>query len=215
MWSGHAEVSTVILINLLPHREAARKRRKEAFFVSLGIAALVGGVICGMVYVAYQAQIAAQNDKNEFLKVEIKKLENEIKEVSTLQAEIAALRARQQAVESLQADRNLPVYILTELVKQLPDGVYVTSMEQKDATLNLLGTAQSQERVAELLRNIGSNSQWFTKPELILIEAGAVSISAKDQRRVAKFTMRFQVRKPTDVFKPAAGASVAQEPKKV
>jgi type IV pilus assembly protein PilN len=214
MWLGHAEVSTVILINLLPHREAARKRRKETFFVSLGIAALIGLGICGLIYVAYQAQIAAQNDKNEFLKVEIKKLENEIKEVSTLQAEIAALRARQQAVESLQADRNLPVYILTELVKQLPDGVYVTSMKQENTTLNLLGTAQSQERVAELLRNIGNNSQWFTKPELIDIVAGAESISPKDQRRVAKFTMRFQVRKPTDVLKPATGASASQEPKK-
>jgi type IV pilus assembly protein PilN len=215
MWFGHAEVSTVILINLLPHREAARKRRKEAFFVSLGIAALVGGVICGLVYVAYQAQIAAQNDKNEFLKVEIKKLENEIKEVSTLQAEIAALRARQQAVEALQADRNLPVYILTELVKQLPDGVYVSSMRQDNTTLNLLGTAQSQERVSELLRNMANNSQWFTKPELIEIVAGAVAISPKDQRRVSNFSIRVQIRKPTDVFKPATGASAAQEPKKV
>jgi type IV pilus assembly protein PilN len=215
MWSSHAEVSTVILINLLPHREAARKRRKENFFVSLGIAALIGLGIGGLVYVAYQAQIAAQNDKNEFLKVEIKKLENEIKEVSTLQAEIAALRARQQAVESLQADRNLPVYILTELVKQLPDGVYVSSMRQDNTTLNLLGTAQSQERVSELLRNMASNSQWFTKPELIEIVAGAVAISPKDQRRVSNFSIRVQIRKPTDVFKPAAGASAAQEPKKV
>jgi type IV pilus assembly protein PilN len=201
----------VILINLLPHREAARKRRKEAFFVSLGIAAIIGGVICGFVYAAYQAQISAQNDKNNFLKTEIKKLENEIKEVSTLQAEIASLRARQQAVESLQADRNQPVYLLTELVKQLPDGVYVSSMKQDNVTLSLQGTAQSQERVSELLRNLANNSQWFTRPELIEIVAGTVSLGARDQRRVSNFSMRVQVRKPADVQKPAA---VASEPKK-
>ncbi len=207
----------MILINLLPHREAARKRRKEAFFVSLGIAALLGGIICGFVYAAYQAQISAQNDKNTFLKAEIKKLENEIKEVSTLQAEIASLRARQQAVESLQADRNQPVYLLTELVKQLPDGVYVSSMRQDNVTLSLQGTAQSQERVSELLRNLANNSQWFTRPELIEIVAGSVSLGARDQRRVSNFSMRVQVRKPADVQKPADApkpAAAASAPKK-
>jgi type IV pilus assembly protein PilN len=199
----------VILINLLPHREEARKRRKEAFFVSLGLAALVGGVICGLIYAAYQAQISTQNDKNAFLAAEIKKLENEIKEVSTLQAEIASLRARQLAVESLQADRNQPVYLLTELVKQLPDGVYIASMKQENAVLNLQGTAQSQERVAEFLRNLANNSQWFTRPELIEIVAGSVTLGPRDQRRVANFSMRAQIRKPTDVFKPAEAASAA------
>jgi type IV pilus assembly protein PilN len=213
LWLGDAEVPAVILINLLPHREAARKRRKEAFFVSLGIAALIGGVICGLVYAGYQARISAQNDKNNFLQAEIKKLENEIKEVSTLQAEIASLRARQQAVESLQADRNMPVYLLTELVKQLPDGVYVSSMRQDNVTLSLLGTAQSQERVSEFLRNLANNSQWFTRPELVEIVAGNVALSPRDQRRVSNFSMKVQVRKPTDVQKPAAAASAA-EPKK-
>lgn len=208
----------MILINLLPHREAARKRRKETFFVSLGIAALIGGVICGLVYAAYQAQISLQNDRNNFLQAEIKKLENEIKEVATLQAEISSLRARQQAVESLQADRNMPVYLLTELVKQLPDGVYVSSMKQDNVTLSLLGTAQSQERVSELLRNLANNSQWFVKPELLEIVAGNVNLSPRDQRRVANFSIKVQVRKPTDVQKPAAaasGAAITQEPKKV
>lgn len=204
----------MILINLLPHREEARKRRKEAFFVSLGIAALIGGVICGVVYAAYQAQISIQNEKNAFLTAEIKKLDNEIKEVATLQAEIASLKARQGAVESLQADRNLPVYLLMDLVKQLPDGVYVASMKQEGTNLNLAGTAQSQERVSELLRNMANNSQWFTKPELNEIVAGNVNLSPKDQRRVSNFTIRVQVRKPTDVQKPAAGASAPASVKK-
>jgi type IV pilus assembly protein PilN len=211
---GDAEVLTVILINLLPHREEARKRRKELFFVSLGISALIGGVICGLIYAAYQTQISNQNNKNAFLQTEIKKLENEIKEVATLQSEIASLRARQQAVESLQADRNLPVYLLTELVTQMPDGVYVSSMKQEDVNLNLVGTAQSQERVSEFLRNLANASQWFTKPELIEIVAGSVALSPKDQRRVSNFSIRVQVRKPTDLQKPASGASAAQVPKK-
>jgi type IV pilus assembly protein PilN len=151
------------------------------------------------------------------LQAEIKKLENEIKEVSTLQAEIASLRARQQAVESLQADRNMPVYLLTELVKQLPDGVYVTSMRQDNVTLSLSGTAQSQERVSELLRNLANNSQWFTKPELIEIVAANVALSPRDQRRVSNFSMKVQIRKPADAQKPAASAPsvpAAQAPKK-
>ncbi len=204
----------MILINLLPHREEARKRRKEAFFVALGIAALTGGVICGAVYAGYQAQISTQNTKNLFLQGEVKKLDNEIKEVSTLQAEIASLRARQQAVESLQADRNLPVYLLTEIVKQLPDGVYVSSLKQDNVTLSLLGTAQSQERVSELLRNLANNSQWFNRPELIEIVAGTVALSPRDQRRVANFSIRVQVRKPADVQKPGSAASAVQAPKK-
>jgi type IV pilus assembly protein PilN len=197
----------VILINLLPHREAARKRRKEQFFVLLGAAALLGGMVCGLVYGWYQAQISTQNDKNVFLEAETKKLDNEIKEVATLQAEIAALRARQGAVESLQGDRNLPVFVLTDLVKQLPDGVFVASMRQEGNTLSLTGSAQTQERVAEFLRNLNNNSVWFSKPDLIEVVAGNISLGAKDTRRVASFSIKTQVRKPTDVQKPAAGAS--------
>lgn len=204
----------MILINLLPHREAARKRRKEAFFVSLAIAALLGGALCGLIFVTYQANISSQNDRNTFLLAETKKLENEIKEVASLQAEIASLRSRQLAVESLQADRNLPVHLLTEIVKQLPDGVYITSMRQENTTLNLLGTAQSQERVSELLRNLANNSQWFSRPELVEIVAGSVSLGPKDQRRVSNFSVRTQIRKPTDAQKPTSGPSDLKTPQK-
>jgi type IV pilus assembly protein PilN len=106
------------------------------------------------------------------LRPEIKKLEGQIKDIATLQEEIAALRARQQAVEDLQADRNLPVHLLNELVRQLPDGVYLTSMKQDNQTVTLTGVAQSNERVSELLRNLGNNSPWLTKPELVEIVAG-------------------------------------------
>jgi type IV pilus assembly protein PilN len=199
----------VILINLLPHREAARKRRKEAFFVTLGAAALLGGLICGAVYVWYQAQISSQQSKNTFLQSEIKKLEVQIKDVATLQAEIAALRARQQAVEDLQSDRNMPVHLLNELVKQLPDGVYVSVLKQEGANLSMQGVAQSNERVSELLRNLANNSVWLTRPELVEIVASSVSLTPKDQRRVSNFSIKAQLRKPTDVQKAATDAASA------
>ena len=97
----------MILVNLLPHREAARKRKRELFFIALGIAAVVGGLIGGGVYSWYQAQIAGQQNKNTILKNEITRLDGQIKDIASLQQEIAALRARQTAVEDLQGNRNL------------------------------------------------------------------------------------------------------------
>ncbi len=199
----------MILINLLPHREAARKRRKEAFFVTLGAAALLGGLICGGVYVWYQAQISSQKGKNTFLQSEIKKLELQIKDVATLQAEIAALRARQQAVEDLQSDRNMPVHLLNDLVKQLPDGVYVSILKQEGANLSMQGVAQSNERVSELLRNLANNSVWLHRPELVEIVASSISLTPKDQRRVSNFAIKAQLRKPADVLKAATDAASA------
>ncbi|MDI1338386.1 PilN domain-containing protein [Polaromonas sp.] len=197
----------MILVNLLPHREAARKRRREAFFGALGISALVGGLLCGAVYSWYQTQISGQQGKNAFLKTEITRLENQIKEIAGLQQEIAALRARQMAVEDLQGNRNLPVYLLDELVRQLPDGVYITSMKQDNQVVLLTGVAQSNERVSELLRNLGNNSPWLTRPELIEITGRTITLGARDQRRVANFSMRVGLKRATDVQKAAASAA--------
>ena len=197
----------MILINLLPHREAARKQKREFFFVSLAIAALVGGLISGGIYSWFQAQISNQKDKNTLLKTEITKLEGQIKDIAGLQQEIAALRARQLAVEELQGNRNLPVYLLTELVKQLPDGVYITSMKQDNQIVAITGVAQSNERVSELLRNLANNSPWLTRPELIEITAASVALSARDQRRVSNFSMKVSLKRASDQAKPAASAA--------
>lgn len=199
----------MILINLLPHREAARKRRREAFYATLGAAALFGLLLAGVTFLWYQARISSQHSKNAFLQSEIKKLEAEIKEISTLQTEIAALRARQQAVEDLQGDRNLPVHLLNELVRQLPDGVYIVNMKQENQAVTLQGTAQSNERVSELLRNLGNNSPWLVKPELVEITASTLTLSPRDVRRVANFTMRIGLKRPTDALKTVAPAGKA------
>ena len=198
----------MILINLLPHREAARKQKREFFFVTLGLAALLGGLVCGGVYSWYQTQISGQKDKNTLLKKEITKLEGQIKDIAGLQQEIAALRARQSAVEELQGNRNLPVYLLTELVKQLPDGVYITSMKQDNQTVQMTGVAQSNERVSELLRNLANNSPWLTRPELVEITASSIALTARDQRRVSNFSMRVSLKRASDQPKVSASAAV-------
>jgi type IV pilus assembly protein PilN len=195
----------VILINLLPHREAARKQRKDTFNVSLALSALVGGVLAGLVFLWFQAQISNQEYRNQILKAEITKFDNQIKEIAGLEEEIAALRARQQAVEDLQSDRNLPVHLLVELVRQLPDGVYVTSMRQDGKNVALQGVAQSNERVSELLRNLNSNSLWFARPDLVEIVAGSVALSPRDVRRVANFKINVKLTPSA----PAAVASAA------
>lgn len=199
----------MILINLLPHREAARKQKREFFFVMLGMAALLGGLVCGGVYSWYQAQISGQKDKNTLLKKEITKLEGQIKDIAGLQQEIAALRARQNAVEELQGNRNLPVYLLTELVKQLPDGVYITSMKQDNQVVLMTGVAQSNERVSELLRNLANNSAWLTRPELVEITASSVALTARDQRRVSNFSMRVSLKRASDQIKAPASAAIS------
>ncbi len=114
----------MILINLLPHREEKRQRRKIAFFAGLGAAAAAGLAIVGIWYLVVQQLTSAQQARNDFLNAEIKKLEVQIKDIATLRAEIESLKARQKAVEDLQIDRNVPVHLLNELVKQTPEGIY-------------------------------------------------------------------------------------------
>ena len=199
----------MILINLLPHREAARKRRVELFNVSLAVAFLVGGLLAGLIFLWYQAQIMGQQEKNQILQSEITKFNVQIKAIAGLEAEIAALRARQQAVEDLQADRNLPVHLLTQLVQQIPDGVYVATMRQENQSVTLQGVAQSNERVSELLRNLGNNTPWFSKPELVEIVAGTVALTPREQRRVANFTIRVALVRASEAVKAVAPGSVA------
>lgn len=199
----------MILINLLPHREAARKKRRDIFNVSLGASALVGGLIAGAVFLWFQAAISTQQSTNGILEVEIKKLEGQIKDIAGLEAEISALRARQQAVEDLQSDRNLPVYLLTELVNQLPDGVYISKMVQVDRLVTINGVAQTNERVSELLRNLANNTPWFSKPELVEIVAGSVTLSTREQKRVSNFVIRVRLVRASDAEKATAATAAA------
>lgn len=200
----------MILINLLPHREAARRWRRERFYLSLGASAIGGLAIAAAAYLYQVAEVTVQQARNDVLRGEIVKLDEQIKGIATLQREIVALRARQQAVEDLQADRNMPAHILIELVRQLPDGVYLTSLKQDNQAVAVTGVAQSNERVSELLRNLGNNSPWLTQPELVEIVAGTVSLGAREQRRVANFHLRVKVLRASDLH--PAGAAPAPVP---
>lgn len=199
----------MILINLLPHREAARKRRKEAFQATMVLSALIGLLVAGAIYWWFQTMIENQQAKNGLLRTQITVLESQIKEIAGLEGEITALRARQKAVEDLQSDRNLPVHMLNELVAQLPDGVYITSLRQDGMSVTMQGVAQSNERVSEMLRNLSEGTPWFSKPELVEIVARTVNVSAKDQRRAAAFNLRFQLTRASDAEKSLAEAAKA------
>lgn len=201
----------MILINLLPHREAARKRRREAFQATMLASFLVGLLISVLIYTWFQGLVADQQEKNNYLTQEIKSLEVQIKEIASLEEEITALQARQKAVEDLQSDRNLPVHLFTELVNQLPDGVYITSIKQADQAITMQGMAQSNERVSEMLRNLSNNTPWLAKPELVEIVASNLSLSARDQRRVATFNLRFQLVRSSEA-KAAIDAAGAAAP---
>ena len=195
----------MILINLLPHRQEKRQRRKVAFFAGLGVAAVAGLAIVGVWYLVLQQMIDNQQQRNRFLSTEIAKLEAQIKDIATLKAEIEALKARQKAVEDLQTDRNVPVRLLNELVKQTPEGVYLTSVKQSGKVVAVTGVAQTNERVSEMLRNTSYNSQWLTRPELIEIRAGA---QGRDQRRMFDFSMRLNLKQPAEAASaPQAAAS--------
>ncbi len=194
----------MILINLLPHREEKRKRRKIAFFAGLGVAAIAGLGIVGVWYAVVQQLTVAQQDRNQFLSAEIAKLEKEIKDIAALNAEIASLTARQKAVEDLQIDRNMPVNLLNELVKQTPEGMYYTSVKQEGQVLSINGIAQTQERVSEFLRNTAYNSEWLVKPELVESRATTISAANREQKRLFDFSVRVTVKRPQD--KPAASA---------
>jgi type IV pilus assembly protein PilN len=207
----------VILINLLPHREEKRRQRKRSFFVGLAACALGGVAIVGIWYSVLQQMTSAQESRNTFLKAEITRLDSQIKDIATLKGEIEALKARQKAVEDLQTDRNVPVHLLTELVRQTPEGVYLNSIRQTGQVVAIIGTAQTSERVSEFLRNTLYNSAWLERPELVEIKAAAVTTANREQRRLFEFSMRVTIKRPPSGAAPAAaapGAAPAATPAK-
>ena len=176
-------------INLLPHREERRKRARQHFFVIAGGTALVGALIVIAMHGFYAAKIDTQVERNRFLKSEIAKLDKEIAEINKLKDEIQALLARKQIIETLQADRAQTVHLLEELVRQMPEGVYLKSVTQKGLNVNVLGYAQSNARVSTLMRNIES-SPWLANPGLVEVRAGTV-----EKRRLAEFNLNFQLKR--------------------
>jgi len=199
----------MVKINLLPHREARRKLRQKEFVALLLLGAVVGGLIVLMVGGYFSARLSSQQQRNNFIKQENAKLDHQIREVADLKQDIAALKARQQAVEDLQADRNQPVYLMDELAQQVPEGVYLKSFKQDGQRVALDGYAQSNERVSELLRNLGNNSVWLDHPDLIEIHAVNLG-QGKDAKKVFEFNVNVDIRRPSEVDQKAADGGKAK-----
>ena len=182
-------------INLLPHREERRKRARTHFAVMAGATAALGLVIVGAGWFVIQQRISAQNDRNNFMKSEIAKLDKEIDEIREVKDKIAALLARKQVIETLQTDRVQTVYLLDELVRQMPEGVFLKSVRQRGPNINLIGYAQSNARVSTLMRNIES-SPWLTNPSLVEIKATTLG-----KMRISEFNLNLAMKRPSAAAK--------------
>lgn len=208
-------MSASIRINLLPHREMRRERRKKDF---VGLVALIVIATAGVAFIVgmgIDQQISSQTGRNNFIKAENAKLDTQIKEIASLREDIAALKARQNAVETLQSDRTTPVHVLDELVKQTPEGIFLKQVKQDDRRVTLIGVAQSNERVSELLRNLSTGTEWLERPDLIEIKA--VPLTAPGQavrpqdrdsaKQVYEFSMVAYIKTPAAASDAAAAKS--------
>jgi type IV pilus assembly protein PilN len=175
-------------INLLPWREATRIERKRAFAGFLILAALMGMVIVLAVMICTSKLLDNQLNRNVLLREENALLDIRIKEIAGLNEDIKALKARQSAVINLQARRNHSVYMFDELATHVPNGIILKSIKQSDSII-LIGYAQSNARVSEFLRNLGTQTQWLTRPELVEIKS-VVYGQGKETRKLFEFTLK-------------------------
>jgi len=177
----------MIRINLLPHREEARKAKRQQFYAMAGAAVAFAALVVFLGYTIINGYISSQADANDFLKREIATLDKQIEQIRRLKEQTQALLARKQIIEDLQRDRGETVYLLTELVKQVPEGVYLKSLKQEGSKVNITGYAQSNARVSALMRNIEA-SPWLENPQLIEVKAVVLN-----GRRSNEFAMNFML----------------------
>jgi type IV pilus assembly protein PilN len=200
----------MIRINLLPHREEKRKRREQQFAVLGGLTALLAVVVAGAVWLYLDAQVTQQRQNVAYMKAEIAKLDKQIEEIRKIREETAALLAKKRVVESLQANRSEPVQLLDQLLRQLPEGVYLKSIKQTGTKVNVVGYAQSNARVSTLMRNLGA-SPYLENPELVEIKA--VPAPDKSGNRVNEFNMNISIKRaqPEDTGSRRAGPTAVKK----
>ncbi len=177
-------------INLLPHREVRRKQQQQQFFIALGIVAAIGAALTYSAYYYLGNQFDEQVARNKYLTEEIAKVDKDIAEINRLKDQTASLLARKQVVETLQSNRSETVLLLDQLVRQLPDGMYLRSVRQQGAKVAINGVTQSQARVSTLMRNLES-SQKLTNPALVEIKA-----LQQGTTRANEFTMNVTIVRP-------------------
>lgn len=221
-----------VRINLLPHREMRREGRKKDFLLLLGGTMIGAALVAFAVGMVIDGKIDTQRARNDFIRAENAKLDAQIKEIATLRAEIDALRARQHAVETLQSNRTVPVHLVDELVRQMPEGAFLKSVRQDARKVTLVGMAQSNERISDLLRSLANDSEWLERPELVEIKAvplggpqanrnaGRNPAQSADARRVYEFSVNALLRGaeaeaapvPAAAGKGGKGAAPARKP---
>ncbi len=195
----------MIRINLLPHREEKRKRRQQQFLVLAVLAGLAGALVAGAVWVFLDQQETQQRANVAYMKAEIDKLDKQIEEIRKIREETAALLAKKQVVEGLQSNRSEPVQLLDQLLRQLPEGVYLKQIKQTGPKVNIMGFAQSNARVSTLMRNLGA-SPYLENPELV--EIRAVPAPDKSGNRVNEFNMNISIKR-AKAEGPGTGAAKA------
>ena len=199
----------MIRINLLPHREQKRQARQRQFVsIAIGLA-ILGLALVLLVHVVFNAQIESQESRNNLLKTEITKLDEQIKEIDKLREQTQALLARKQIVETLQSNRTEAVHLLDQMVRQLPDGIYLKSLRQSGSKVTLVGYAQSSARVSTLMRNIDA-SPWLQSPELVEIKS--VPSPVTKDLRVNEFTLNVQLKQAAPPEEPKAAPASRPAP---
>lgn len=178
----------MIRINLLPHREEKRKAKRQRFYALLGLVVVLGALIVLLGWTVNEQAISAQQEKNEFLKLEIEKLDKQIAQIKSLKDEIAILLKKKEIIESLQRDRGMAVQLLVEIARQVPEGAYLKSLKQSGLKVSLTGISQSNSRVSELMRNLAQSTA-FENPRLI--ETKAVTV---DKKRMQDFSMTVDIK---------------------
>jgi len=182
----------MIRVNLLPHREEKRKRRQQQFLVLAVLSALVGVVVAGAIWFLLDRQVDQQVQNVNYMKSEIAKLDKQIEEIQKIREETASLLAKKQVVEALQSNRSEPVQLLDQLLRQLPEGVYLKNIKQVGPKVNISGYAQSNARVSTLMRNLGA-SPYLENPELVEIKA--VPAPDKSGNRINEFNMNISIKR--------------------
>ena len=195
-------------INLLPYREERRRMRQRQFGTQIGLVAALALAIVLLLHVLVSGNITAQQERNQFLKQELARLDKDIGEIGRLRQEVAALLARKQVIERLQSDRAQAVHLLDQLVRQVPEGVYLRQVKQVGSGVNLQGYSQANARVSTLMRNL-AESAYLENPVLVEIKSATVN-----NRRVSEFSMNVSLRvqlpsQPKPVITPAISAPVS------
>jgi len=199
----------MIRVNLLPHREEKRKRRQQQFTVLAGISLVIALLVAGAVWLFFDQQVTQQQQNVAYMKAEIDKLDKQIEEIRKIREETAALLAKKQVVESLQSNRSEPVQLLDQLLRQLPEGVYLKSVKQVGPKVNVMGYAQSNARVSTLMRNLGA-SPYLENPELVEIKA--VQAPTNPNARVNEFSMNISIKRARAEEPAAAGKAAPGKP---